>query len=758
MVSSAQDKDYDEVEGGPGLGNHLVPYVVASIWRYRLLVVFVAGVGLAIGLFGALVSPNKYRSVGKLFVRLGERESITPEAAMSGTATAARSMPAREAIQNELQVLSAPELFRKIVAKIGVDTVLAPYNPQSRSDSSGPWHVRAFHALQGWWFQSGGGGIPSELPYDRDSFASMILQRTIRIYPEAGTSVISIAYESHSPELARIVVRASLAAAIEMHGEVFDSMASIGAIEAELKRDEELALAAEKKLLEYRVAKGIYEFDSQRNVQLLYLGQLDQQIDAISLEVMRKKAEQSQWASLLTMVSPDRPVRAQAIAPSLSYSSLFGQLLQLEQLQISLESEKRNLSDGEYESRRLSLAKRIEDKTAQLKQETTQLQPVAQKEANPYYESISESVDQSKVELEGLEKQLVALRAVRDDVDKRLAAFEALSPALLLLELDARQKRGIADRLRDGVANIRLMRRMEGNVGVMQEASFEPLKIGPERGKRVVIGGLFGGAIGAILALLLAFRSSKVSGGHDLQMLGLPSDTLLQSSRQRTPDVGSNALPPAFVDLRADIAKFWTVLPYDRREKAGLKLAVLPCGELADASRAAATLAIGLALHSGQRVIYVSCAEQGAWFAERAGLSSGVGWAGVLAQGLKLEAAIQSTPVAGLSYLPIGSVEATQSHPMAAAGFVGLLDGLCADYRFVVLELPPLDQRPEARAMHGIADFVQLVVRKRRTEKASVRDAMKAVNTAQVQLLGVVLQEPNERRPSGRSRIEPVVR
>ena len=662
---------------------------------------------------------------------------------MSGTATASRSMPAREAIRNELQVLSAPELFRKIVAKIGVDTVFAPYNPESTRDS--PGYVRAFHALQSWWFQSAGRAIPSELPYDRDTLACLILQRTIRVYPEAGTNVISIAYESHSPELSRTVVKASLAAAIEMHGEVFDSMTSIGAIEDELKRDEGLALAAEKKLLEFRVDNGIYEFDSQRNVQLLYLGQLDQQIDAINLEVKRKKAEQSQWATLLTMVSPDRPMSA-APVPSLSFSSLFSQLLQLEQLEISLESEKKNLSDGEYESRRADLAKRIKAKRTQLAQEGARLQSAEQKEANPYYESISQSVDQSKVELEGLEKKLVALRAVRKDVEQRLVAFEAISPSLLLLELDARQKRGIADRLRGGVANVLLMRRMEGNVGVMQEATFEPMKIGPERGRRVLMGGLFGGAIGVALALLLAFRNPRISDGHDLRMLGLPADAILHSSQKRVQDVASDKFPSDFADLRGDIAKFWTALPYDRRDKAGLKIAVLPCDEAADASRAVATLAIGLVLHAGERVIYVSCADQETWFAERAGLSSTAGWAGVLTEGFELKGAIQETPIIGLSYLPIGPVAATHSHPMASAGFVDLLDELCANHRFVVLELPAMSQRPEARTLLGIADAVQLVVCKRRTKKVSVREAVKAVRTAEAQLLGAVLQESRKRK------------
>tara|TARA_R110002072_G_scaffold302503_1_gene485968 strand:+ start:13952 stop:16213 length:2262 start_codon:yes stop_codon:yes gene_type:complete len=747
MTRHADESDHDEEGGEAGSGAHFVPYVVASVWRFRLLVVLAAGVGLAFGLFGALISPNQYRSVGKLRVLLGIRESITPESAISGTDSTARKMPVREAILNELQVLSAPELFDKVVAKVGADKVLAPYKPPSARNSGGPWHVRTFHALQSWWFQSAGGAIPSGLGVDRDTLASLVLQRAVRIYPEAGTNVISIAYESHSPELARIVVEASRAAAQEIHREVFNAMTSLGPIDEVMKRDEGLARSAENALREFRAANGIYDFESQRNGLLQYLGQLDQQIDTINLEAVREKARHSQLTTLKNNVSPDRPVRS-ARAPNPLSALLVGDLQQLRQRQLNLEGEKRNLSNGEFESRQASLAKLIKEKETQLEQELAPLQPDERKEANPRFESLVESLDECAVLLEGLEKQLVAQQAARKKVASRLAEFDSFSPALLQLEQDAQQKRAKADRLAEGVASMQSMQQLDSNVKVMHDATFEPFKVGPERGKRVFMGGLFGGAIGAMLALLLAFRNPRVSGRQDLQMLGLPSDTILQSSKQRVQDVGAKTLPPAFVDVRADIAEFWTVLPYDRREKAGLKIAVLPCGDAADASRAAATLAIGLALHAGERVIYVSCAEQDTWFAERAGLSSSAGWAGVLMEGRKLERAIQATPVAGLSYLPIGPVAVAQSHPMAAAGLVGLLDDLSASHRFVVLELPPLDARPEARALLGIADAVQLVVCKRRSEKASVRGAVKAVRIAEVQLLGTVLQEPRKRRQS----------
>ena len=83
-------------------------YVVASIRRYRFLVLLSSGLGMCFGLLMALTTPNQYRSIGKLLVRPGLREAATPESAFSGAGGTVARASAREGVQNELQVLAAP--------------------------------------------------------------------------------------------------------------------------------------------------------------------------------------------------------------------------------------------------------------------------------------------------------------------------------------------------------------------------------------------------------------------------------------------------------------------------------------------------------------------------------------------------------------------------------------------------------------------------------------------------------------------------
>jgi Mrp family chromosome partitioning ATPase len=112
----------------------------------------------------------------------------------------------------------------------------------------------------------------------------------------------------------------------------------------------------------------------------------------------------------------------------------------------------------------------------------------------------------------------------------------------------------------------------------------------------------------------------------------------------------------------------------------------------------------------------------------------------VLAGGLDLERAMVATPIAGLDYLSVGTVNDALPHPMAGRAFAGLLDRLAATHRFVIVELPDLEARPEGRSVIGMVDAAELVVRQGATAKASVRDAIMTIRTSETQLLGAVMQ------------------
>ena len=409
---------------------------------------------------------------------------------------------------------------------------------------------------------------------------------------------------------------------------------------------------------------------------------------------------------------------------------------------------------AELNRRKKHLATRIDEIRGKLKQEGLQLKLNGGREENPYYQQTKQNIDNLDVEVKGLAKQKEKLAEARVNLEKSLAAFEAVLPALSTLELDAHQKRAFASRLADGVASMRTVQRLEqlnlSNIQVMHAGTFEPLKIGPQRGKQVFLAGFAGAVVGAMLALLLAWRDPRLRGPHDLIMLGVPADGLRTSGPSKRKPLPSSAaidsLPPEFQEVGHDIARFWATLPYDHRTTEGLKIAFLPCGEDSNASLAAATLAIGLAAYGGERVVYVSCAGDDNWFAKRLGFEEHAGWSEVVRDGLELKQAIAKTCISGLSYLPMGSATESMPHPIAGPAFGALLDQLSASYRFVVVEMPNLGERPEGQSVLGVVDAAELVVCKRKTSKDAVREAVTAVKTAGARMLGAVVQSASTAR------------
>lgn len=731
----------------------LVSVLLHGVRRYRLLVAAAIAVGVAIGLFRGLVTPNQYQSVGKLFVYPGIRDAISAEAALSGAGgSTARISGARDAVLTEMQVLSSPDLFDKVAQKVGIDVLLTPYDPRAESAEGLPWYTATFHSFQAWWFKSG--NAPStDFAVDRSKLASMLLANSVSIAPEPGASVITFAYVTHSPDLAQKIVNATLESAKELHAEVFEKMALVGALEEETKNAEQAAQTAAKVLREFRTEKQIYDFELQRKEAWTDLSSIDHQLETIGLDLKRREAERTALEAAGKATSPTQ-MRAGSATGMLSplYTANITQLATLRQEQQKLELEPNpSPSATSYLDRLKAQIKACETR---LETEPKELRLSGVEEPNPDYQKIVQRLLDIHVEVTSFEasrQELTTRRAAKLGAYTKL---EEVAQALRTYELDEQQKRSTADRLRSNVDMQRMVQRLDqinlSSVRVMRYGSFEANKVAPRRGQMVaygLIGGLFAGIA---FAALLTLMDRRIRVREDLARLGLPAEgVLVTGAAASAPATAAWTMPAPLAEIRDDIAKFWTKVPFDRRATAGLRVAFVPCGEGANAGRAAAAFAIGLAAHGGERVLYVTCVEGPSWLAQRLGLQIEHGWGEVVRNECSLAMAAVPTPVAGLAYLGAGEVGAIVPHPMASHGFVELLDRAATEYRFVVIELPDLEQMSEGRSVLGIADAAEFVACAETSSKASVREAVAAARSAGTRLLGGVLQAP-ERGESAR--------
>lgn len=736
----------DEVdEGRPGGGGGADPQaafsplamVVPTLLRFHLLILLAIGLGVGAGLFRAVTLPNQYRSVGKLMVRSGIRENLTVDAAISSDVASdgGRMISGRDAVMNELQVLSAPAMAEKVVKRLGAESLVAPYDPTWGSDQDASWAMRLFHGFQAWWFDSN-----AEIKYvgvTKEAVAMQLLDQTLQILPEMGTTVIHVVHHSDSPVKAKRVVDAALLAARELHAEVFSASVPLASVEAELALAAAEARDAEARLREYCVEREIYNYEAQQTALVANLERLSQSCDDASLDIQRRQAERATLARILDTVPEKRPIDGQlAINPE--YTRLTALIGQLEIERLNLELAVARTGASTTTPAQLKVVTDLLEQTVTLREkEASTIQPLVVD--HPRRERIVQLLDETDVALDGLQKQVAYLGLARTAMRERLTTFEAFLPGLRMLELDAREKRDYSDGFARYVANLRTVHRLDqnnlSNLLIMHDGTFEPTKTEPKRSKLLLLGGMGGGMVGLLLAMWLTYRERRVLGDFDLFRSGVPAQLVARSN-----EIGEGW---PFAEGRQDIEQLWTMVPYDRRDQLGIQIAVLPASRNADAVRVAADLAIGLARHGDEKVLLVSCANGPTSFETAGKLASMPGWRDVVAKEVSAAAAVQSTAVPGLSYLAAGEPLEGQTHATGRRSFLELLDRLRSDYRFVVVQLHSLDVEPESRGILRIAEAAMLVISPRETMRAQVREAVAAIHASGAQMLAGLMQSDN---------------
>ncbi len=710
-----------------------VAFGIAALLRFHLLIILMAVVGLVAGAFVAVTKPNQYTSVGKLMVRSGIRENLTVESAISGRdSSSMRIQGDREPILNELQVLSSPRLYEMAVEKLGADTLLAPYDPTWGASEDAPWAMRLFHGFQSWWF---GSAAEVDLQgFPKEYVAAQMLAQSVQIVPEIGASVINVMHEADSPAKAKRVVDAVLAAAIEMHQEVFSL--NWAPVEAEQALIEGEARLAEERLRAFRLENEVYDYESQRQGLIRYLADLERQCDAIDLDVRRRQAERDVLTTILNTVPEKRPIDGQ-ITVNPEYTRLTALIGQLELQILDLEMVRARSGDtAGYSKQRELVDKMLLSAKAALEQNKPTIEPPLID--HPRYERIVNLIDEVEVALDGLNKQRVQLGLATKAMKGRVTEFDALEPKLRELELEASQKRQKSDRFAEGLLNLKAVQRLDqmnlSNVWPLHEGTFEPTKTAPSRGKLLLLGFLGGGFGGMLLALGLAYIDRQVRSRIDLQRAGV-APRLIVTSRAGAGETGD-----PFAEGAGDSPHLWTLLPVDRRATAGLQIAVVACGGQADASAVAADLAIGLSRHGGDRVVFVSCVPGTTPFEQRGQRPTAPGWLEVLRGELSLAGALQKTPVSGLDYLPAGQPAVEQGHASAEREFMALLDRLRKDYRFVVVQVADLAVAPESHGLLRLSEAALVVARCRSTVRADLERAVLSIAGAGARLMATVLQ------------------
>jgi len=491
-----------------------------SGWRW-----LVAGM-----LFGGLVAlvwgvnrPNTFESTAKLLVRTGAREQSTPETRLALT-DREEPMAAREAVQNEVHLLGDPAVIEAVARKVTPERLLAAYDPGVNDDHDTPVYVRSMHKMQSWWF--GKSSFNPDHPIDACDQcvrqANQTLLDNLVIRPEAGSSVLTLAYTAHSAELAREVVRAFVDVAIEHHQHVFATDSSLELLQRQVAEAQAGLSRAENALAQNRIQCNIFDVESRRRLLLEELGKLESKLqdDGVRLDELRSLA-QLLGAALEKEPATTEQIVDRAPVDNPAYTTILNRIHEQQSAVEDLDT-RDDLTRSEIESKRATIEKQIADLRAELQKQPVLLETGTGTTSvtNPRYERLVEREDEVTEELTALESGLQKRVARKAELNAELQRLEECEPNMRLLQADvdiARARSAQLTTARDKLEVMNMLDRVNmSNMRLIQEASLPMTKVGPKRGRMAAIGTLLGCGAGILLLFLFRTFDRRVQSPRDV--------------------------------------------------------------------------------------------------------------------------------------------------------------------------------------------------------------------------------------------------
>jgi uncharacterized protein involved in exopolysaccharide biosynthesis len=513
------DDPFESAEEERASNIDLMKVVVLPLWRARVWIVFAAVVGAGGGAVQSLLKPNEFSSLGKLLVRPGTRESTTPEGRVIGDGGGA-PINLRESVQNQIHLVQNPEVFRRVVAELGPNTILEPYDPTANDNEHTPLHMRWIHQAQKAWFRRADACLsdPSRsidnCPRCVD-LAEEVVSKGVIVFPEMGSSVLTVTYTAHSPLVAKKVVDGFLNAALAHHQQVFDVDTTLQFLDTKVLNAQVLADLADVELTRYRNECGLYDYETQRSAHLEQIDTLEADLSAQESRLADLRSQHEFFKAALDKEPAElHSSTALAPLPNPEFESLAASAQRLRLELTSLNSTAEG-TVAQLEAKRKQLQDQLQGVEAALAStpRMIELDSLRNTSPNPRYDWLLQRSREVDAERLGL-IQAQALRRDRiTELRRQLELFEECRPNLATKERAAKQAKDTLERFLASREQLALVNQLDStqltNLTTVQPASLPRTKSGPRRGRTVLIAGFLGAAAAVTLALLKSMLDQR---------------------------------------------------------------------------------------------------------------------------------------------------------------------------------------------------------------------------------------------------------
>jgi polysaccharide biosynthesis transport protein len=533
------------------------------------------------------------------------------------------------------------------------------------------------------------------------------------------TNILDLSFTARNPELAAIICNTLIDNYVQHNfsenyaatQEVSDWLGrQLGDLKKRLEASQEHMLTVQKDI-------GLVGIDQTQSIVLSRL--VDISHDVTTAESQRLVAQ----AKLLTLQS----------APPEVLATLSGDpvLLGLKQRLTTLQADDASLSSkyGAKNPRVLQNRAEIAEVEQSMKVEQVTVLSRAQQEVNAATENqaaLQRRLDQEKSSAYNGNSKAVEYSLARREYEANRALYDGLQQRL--------QEAGIIAGLHST------------NIRRIDPADAPDFPSSPRKSVNLMLGLLCGLGLGLLMSFVVEMLDTNIKTIYDIEeRLGLPMLGVV-------PQVDSKLLSPeTFVrDATSPLPGAWSRLAESYRalrttillSRAGTppQVILISSAKPSEGKTSITTLeAIVFALN-GARVLLLDSDLRRPSVHLRFRISNKVGLTSVLTGKVPLQEAISTVPsVPSLHILPAGPIAPMPAELLGSLQMQRLVEGLRADYDFILIDTPPVLTVTDAAVLVSISDGVVLVLRYGQASRNVVARASEILLRSGAHLLGVVL-------------------
>jgi capsular exopolysaccharide synthesis family protein len=704
-----------------------------------------------------------YRSEAKLLVRLG-RESVS----LDPTATTGQIVPitkSRESeIQTELEILRSRRIAEKVVASLGPATILGdtakePAPGAEPVAQGGP--PGAIAAARDWV-----GNLLKQTglhqPMAEMDEAILTLNKSANVTTEKDTSnIISVYYEAGSPALAQKILTEMIRVYLSERVTVRAMTGSYAFFSEQCRLLQKLLGDLEQQLKTAVSSAGTSSIEEELRLTMARIGIIEQEIDRAESSKASSQARIQKLKENLTGLPETIVTSTTTGFPNVAADAMREKLYELQLREQDLASRYSGDSRQIQEIRRqIAEAQGLLAQEQPLRAQTTTAVNSARQETENSLLAEQANFTAREAEIANFRKRLADTRGRMTSLNETATQIRRLQREIEIQEANYRK---YADNLEQARIDRALDAERFSNIAVVQPATASSQPVRPNGPMQLLLGVLFGCFGSVVLAFACEYLDHTIRTPREVvQKLHLPTLAYVPHVRagvirpvrrqaRSSAHLIASAIPePTPWDIPAVVRDHYRALAHHltrgvngstRTRPRLLALAGSNRGE--GVSEVAANLAAALSREADGPVLLVDANLANPSLHRIFDMQPSSGWANLPGDSDGCAELILASPVENLSLLPAGNLNGDSKECFKPAEWAAAMKRLKKDYRYVIVDLPAINEVKWAVRAASLCDGVGLVIEAERSRWEAILEAKQQLLMSHANILGVIL---NKRR------------